>query len=106
MNFLLLALSLVARHVHADGGVVAVDDSGDLSVTPLLGRAVFVQGVDVMARVAAANGQLRALAATLGIVANLTSTPPADPTVTGKGPWVGLDPQGNLLLVPASSIIF
>ncbi len=103
---LLLAISLLvaAQHASDGAGTVAVDGNGDLSVTPLAGRTVLVQGVDLPATLLAVGRRLRALEIMLLIeAAGGNSAPAADSPAAKRVPWVGLDPLGNLLLVPAPS---
>lgn len=97
----LLVFCFVAPQGHADGGVVEVDAVGDLHVTPLAGRTVFVQGVDVPATSLAVNERLRALEAVLQI-------PNGPPATSGLPPMdraarIEHDSLGNLLLIPATS---
>ncbi len=89
--------------VNADG--IAVDGNGDLTVTPHVGRAVLVQGVDVAAAVAAAHQRLGALEAVLQVQPGPMPTPPSGPApaTDRTPPRIGQDPLGNLLLTPAPS---
>lgn len=85
--------------------MVVVDASGNLVVTPAAGCTVFVQGMDVPAAVVSVNARIQALATTLQVTVNGAAlAPEAGPTAaSAAAPWVGLDPQGNMLLLPPPS---
>ncbi len=85
------------------GGVVRVDGNGDLSVTPLAGRAVLVQGVDVSAASVAVDRRLRALEAALQLEPGPVPVQPLTAHGAANAPRIGHDPLGNLLLIPAPS---
>ncbi len=85
------------------GGVVVVDSNGDLSVVPLAGRTVIVNGVDVPRALVSVDGRLRALETALRIEPVPAPVPTAGPSAANSAPRIGLDPLGNLLLVPGPS---
>jgi hypothetical protein len=98
---LLCVFACLLLCADAQSSGFAVGANGDLSVTPLAGRSVLVQGVDVPTEVMLLHGRLRALETALRIPA--VEPIPSGPSVAGKVPRVGQDSLGNLLLIPAPS---
>jgi hypothetical protein len=97
-------LVLGSAAAAAAGGGVEAAINGDLVVSPAEGRTVLVQGIDVPAALNAAVQRLRALEYSLRIsqaVANV----PAGTLQTSPVPRVGQDLLGNILLLPAPSIL-